>query len=459
MTFRRLSRFAATLIVLTAVPAYGKRPSPAFSHPDVFIRQAHSGHSQGSFFLYYEPVEMAPTLIEEVLTHSTWQTRIAWTQKRAMGADGFEALSPNDKLTYLTLLEGYRFPRRAWDGSRSLLLQRKRSAPDWLDEHPQMTPAPGQGANAPLSYEFPLVAATLPAESVDEALLRAEAVIHDTRLSSTRFSVEFEIDPDRLDAQTPALFSYLQETNDELFLEAAIRSVENIINPEIRPWEAGHRVRSLEVIEQRLEAPYEHNLSDKYDPGGTYLGLNFLGMQGGKMRLSFELRGVEVDLGSSYRSNARRYLDQVHSFAVSLVEGVAKDHRVPSRYLDPEHARALLEKHARARNIRSIPRLETFSRVVLGRENPEGILFPFSRPQEKFNRTLDEYVSRLIDLIIQTEAAINDPPLRQQLRNQFWENYEDFADGELMRTRAHSLRWMQAGLGASCGLERWASLY
>jgi len=158
-------------------------------------------------------------------------------------------------------------------------------------------------------------------------------------------------------------------------------------------------------------------------------------------------------------NDARRYLDGVHSFAVSLVEGVAEDHHVSSRYLDPAHAKALLEKHARLRNIRSIPRLETFARVVLGQENPDGILFPFSRPQETGNHAVDEYVTRLVELVAQTEDAIDDADLRRQLRADFWENYENFAQGELMRTRVHSLQWMKTALGPSCGLERLAVGY
>ncbi len=475
MRFRLASLFSFLLLV-GALPAFAI-DAPAFSHPDVSIYQAHGGNfqansrsdSSGNFFLYYEPVEIVQQVIEEVLTRTSWEARIAWTQKRALGADGFEALSPAAKLNYLQLLEVHRFPLLAWDGARSLILQRKRGAPEWLDEHPRMAHAPGAGIDATLSYEFPEVAVRLPAKSVRAALTRAEEVIRHTGLSDTLFSVVFDIDAVRLESQGTALFSYLQEVNDELFLEAAMRSVENIVNPEIRPWEAGHKVRAEGIIAERLATPYEHDLNDKYDPSGTYLGLKFLGMHEGKMRLSFELRGVEVDLGvdefaSSYTTrakmnDARRYLDGVHSFAVSLVEGVAEDHHVSSRYLDPTHAKTLLEKHARLRKFRSIPRLETFARVVLDQENPEGILFPFSRPQETDNRAVDEYVTRLVELVVQTEDAVDDADLRRQLREDFWENYENFAQGELMRTRVHSLQWMKAALGPSCGLERLAVGY
>jgi hypothetical protein len=464
-------------ILGTALSLNAKEPRSPFSHRDVLIYQSHSGNflgdspndAHGNFFDYYEPVEVVSDLIQRVLTDSNWQARMNWSQRRALGMDGFEALAPLARLSYLAMLEEHIFPRRAWDGKHSLLLKRKRSAPAWLDEHPEMTTPPGAGENAPVSYEFPKVVAKIPVRTVDNAMDRAEEVIAETGLSTTAFSVVLSIEPEKLLAQKAAFFSFMQEVNDELFLEAATRSVENILNTEIRPWEAGHLVRVQAILDARSAQAYEHEPTDSFDPAGTYLGLKFLGMKDGKMQMSFEIRGVEVDLSlEAYSSlspttrrnmnDARRYLDRVHGFAVSLAEGVAQDHHVASRYLEPAYARKLLEHNARIRGIRGIPRLETFARVVLQRENPEGILFPFSRPNEH-NPALDLYIANLVDLVMRTEAAMDDADVRKELREGFWENYDEFALSELTRVRARSLHWMGAVLGPSCGIEHLAAQF
>jgi len=439
----------------------------------VFIQQEQEGSliasdsrdSSGSFFRYYRPVELRPALVAEVQATVKGFAKAGYGLRRALSpfskgeGAAWDAWGRDAKLRYLEKLEAAVTAERgtgaAWRGKTFLLMERAKSAPEYLAEHPDMEAPPSGYAHVPGSrYLQPEIVSgrDTPASSVGEALARTRRVIADTGHAGTQYHVFVKAEPAVLRAQLPGLQAALQAFNDALYAAAVQDSFQNVTHASLQPWHAGRSKRVAELLASAPAEPHTPSAEDPDSEKHAFVGLRYWGTEGGKLVVSLELRGASLPFKASRATAAKdmgvpeipkrdyaeaeRWLSLLSAYAEMVARGAAPARASRPVVLDASAADALLAARAAKRGMPKDSYLGTaaISARFTGWEAvAPGLLAPFSAPDDRF---LDEWleVSAKVKAIEASGGTLADA--RRFLEYQLWSAYAGWGRAQEPRARA-----------------------
>jgi hypothetical protein len=434
----------------------------------VFIQQEQEGSllasdprdSSGNVFRYYRPVELREDLADQVHDDLSAFAKASVALKRAFRLHdrkseyaAWDAWPLRAKLSYLDKLEKAVVAEKgrdaAWKGKVSLLLERKPGAPDFLTLNPHMeAPPPAYKDSVGAAFLQPEVVSDKehPASTVNEAIGRTKVIIGDTGHAGTQYHVFVKASPETLRAQLPRLQAALQLLNDALFARAAQESFQNVTHPSLMPWHRGRSERVAQLITKGDAAAHTPAADDADSEKHAFIGLRYWGMEGGKMVVSFELRGGGIpfkakqqaarDMGSAELpkrdyTEVQRWLTLLSLYAEQLAQGRAP--ALPRRDTALDLAAAERVLSARAAQL-GIPEgayfgLAEFSKRLTGRDEvPPGLIFPFSAsaPGSPYLRALTDAMLKESARLRAAEAARGEGADRA-MNYLIWSAYREWA--------------------------------
>ncbi|MBI4348110.1 MAG: hypothetical protein HY553_14730 [Elusimicrobia bacterium] len=344
------------------------------------LRAADPRDSSGNVFRYYRPSELRPELLARAAAELSGVDRlihsaVTWGGRRTRGKPlkAWEALPLRGKLRYLALLDDAvdreRGADAAWRGKSFLLLERSPGAPEFVADHPDMeSPPAGWTVEGGARFLQPEIVShrDRPARTAAEALSRTRLVIAETGHAGTQYHAFFTLDTERLERILPRLMAAVQALNDDLYLEAARESPDNLFHGSLKPWHAGRSNRVAALIAARSPAPHQPSAGDFDSEKHAFLGVRYWGTVDGRTTVSLELRGASLpwtressqglrfeggNVGSAHRdySGLERRLAQVALLADRARNGELPEARGDPPILDADAAVRTLSELSVAR--------------------------------------------------------------------------------------------------------------
>ncbi|MBI5245619.1 MAG: hypothetical protein HY923_00435 [Elusimicrobia bacterium] len=448
----------------------------------VFIQQEQEGtflspdprDSSGNLFRWYRPVEHRVDLAAEVDAGMGRVEKTVYTIKRKLTSGGrdrergpWNAWSTTARLRYLGKLEAAVVAERgadaAWKGKVSLLLERTKSAPDFLTKNPHMEPPPADWKDTPgarfLQPEL-VTDKNSGVSAVNEAIGRSKYVIEQTGHAGTQYHVFLKLSPGALRSQLRSLEDALQLFNDALFAGAAAESLINASHASLMPWHAGRGARVRKLV---ADASLEPRVSSAEDPDSekhAFVGLRYWGMENGLQVVSLELRGTSVPWKARRQSamghgmdqappkperdysSAERWLTMLSLYAESVAQGRGPVMDVPPVRLSAADADAAFAAFAREHGVADgafVSYSEFAARMAGQRAVPSGYLMPFAS-EPASSPSLRAFMTAALQMAIHMRgldaAGKSFDENGRHLRYVFGESFKDWARGFQRRRMA-----------------------